>query len=122
MSECFTRTFERGVTGLVAAGLAAASLAAGSAAARPRPESVQQDSAAETHAPAQRDRLFTTQQAGGVSLGQATSMALSRFPGQVVRAETVRAGDRVVHEIRILGQDGRTVRTFRIDAQTGSFL
>jgi uncharacterized membrane protein YkoI len=30
-------------------------------------------------------------------------------------------GDRVVHEIRILGDDGR-VRTVRIDAQTGAFL
>jgi uncharacterized membrane protein YkoI len=30
-------------------------------------------------------------------------------------------GDRAVHEIRILGNDGR-VRTVRIDAQTGSFM
>jgi uncharacterized membrane protein YkoI len=39
-----------------------------------------------------------------------------------VRAETVRIGDRLVHEIRIVGEDGRTVRTVRIDAQTGAFL
>jgi uncharacterized membrane protein YkoI len=31
-------------------------------------------------------------------------------------------GDRTVYEIRILGEDGRTVRTFRVDAQTGAFL
>ena len=60
-------------------------------------------------------------QRGGISLGQATSIARSRYPGRVVRAETVMMGDRVVYEIRILGDDGR-VRTVRIDAQTGSFM
>jgi uncharacterized membrane protein YkoI len=30
-------------------------------------------------------------------------------------------GDRLIHEIRILGDDGR-VRTVLIDAQTGAFL
>jgi uncharacterized membrane protein YkoI len=38
-----------------------------------------------------------------------------------VRAATIQVGDRTVHEIRIVGNDG-TVRNFRIDAQTGSFL
>jgi uncharacterized membrane protein YkoI len=123
MSERFTRMNERGPSGLVAAALAVALLAAGSAAARPRPELAQDDAAAEHLAPAQRGQLFPTQQGGGISLSQATSMALSRFPGQVVRAQPVREGDRVIYyEIRILGEDGRTVRTFRIDAQTGSFL
>jgi uncharacterized membrane protein YkoI len=122
MSERFARMIERGLTGFVAVGLAVALLAAGSVAAQPRPELPQEETASESHAPAQRDQLFPTQQAGGISLSQATSMALSRFPGQVVRAEPVRMGDRVVYEIRILGGDGRTVRTFRIDAQTGSFL
>jgi uncharacterized membrane protein YkoI len=60
-------------------------------------------------------------QRGGISLGQATAMARSRYPGRVVRAEPVMIGDRVVYEIRILGDDGR-VRTVRIDAQTGSFM
>jgi len=60
---------------------------------------------------------FPAQRGGGVSLAQATAMATSRFPGRVVRAETVG----MVHEIRILGEDGR-VRTVRIDAQTGAFL
>ena len=49
-------------------------------------------------------------------------MAQSAFQGRVVSARTVQMGDRMVHEIRILGEDGRTVRTFRIDAQTGAFL
>ena len=60
-------------------------------------------------------------QRGGISLGQATAIARSRYPGRVVRAEPVMIGDRVVYEIRILGDDGR-VRTVRIDAQTGSFM
>ena len=60
-------------------------------------------------------------QRGGISLSQATAMAVSRYQGRVVRAETVMMGDHVVHEIRILGNDGR-VRTVRIDAQTGSFM
>jgi uncharacterized membrane protein YkoI len=61
-------------------------------------------------------------QRGGIALGQAIAMAQGRFPGRVLRAEPVQVGDRVIYEIRILGQDGRTVRDFRIDAQTGSFL
>ena len=60
-------------------------------------------------------------QRGGVSLGQDTAMARGRYPGRVVRAEQVMIGDRVVYEIRILGDDGR-VRTVRVDAQTGSFM
>jgi hypothetical protein len=60
-------------------------------------------------------------QRGGISLSQATSMAQGRYQGRVVRAETIMIGDRVVHEIRILGNDGR-VRTVRVDAQTGAFM
>jgi uncharacterized membrane protein YkoI len=63
---------------------------------------------------------FAAQRAG-ISLAQATAIAQSRYQGRVVSAKTIMAGDRVVHEIRILGNDGR-VRTVRIDAQTGSFL
>jgi hypothetical protein len=124
MSERFARMRERGLTGFVAAGLAAALLVAGSAAAQPRPRPLsppQVETTDELLAPAQRDQLFPTQRAGGVSLAQATAMAQNRFPGRVVRAETVRMGDRVVHEIRILDAEG-VVRNVRIDAQTGSFL
>jgi len=115
MRKRFARTTER--TSLVAAGLGlAALLVAGDAAlARPRTSAalVQAEPAAEL-APAQRG--------GGISLGQATAMAQRQFPGRVLRAEPVQVGDRVIYEIRILGQDGRTVRDFRVDAQTGSFL
>jgi uncharacterized membrane protein YkoI len=67
------------------------------------------------------DSALRIMQRGGVSLAQATAMALNRYRGRVVRAETVQMGDRAVHEIRILGDDGR-VRTVRVDAQTGNFL
>jgi uncharacterized membrane protein YkoI len=60
-------------------------------------------------------------QRGSVSLSQATALAQRRYRGRVVRAETVMRGGRTVHEIRILGEDGR-VRTVRIDAETGAFL
>lgn len=63
--------------------------------------------------------LYAAQSA--VSLAQATELALQRYPGQVVRAETVTRGGRQEHQIRVLGADGR-VRTVRIDAQTGAFL
>ena len=115
MRERLAMTMRRvGRSGVGAAGLAALLLAGGElAAARPRAELAltQAESATELF-PAQR---------GGVSLAQATAMAQSRFQGRVVKAETVQVGDRLVHEIRILGDDGR-VRTVRVDAQTGSFL
>ena len=121
MIKCLTRTIERARLSSVAT-VAMALLAVGEpAAARPRLLAfAQPESAVEPLAPAQRDQLFPSQR-GGVSLAQATSMAQGRYRGRVVKAETVQMGDRLVHEIRILGDDGR-VRTVRIDAQTGSFL
>ena len=93
--------------------LAALLGASGGALAQPRPALFQFDNEAPV-------RAFAAQR-GGISLSQATAMAQGRYPGRVVRAETVTMGDRVVHEIRILGNDGR-VRTVRVDAQTGSFM
>ena len=63
--------------------------------------------------------LYVTQ--GGVSLSQATQLALQRNPGRVVRAETVERSGRRIHEVRILGADGR-VRTIRVDANSGRIL
>ena len=63
--------------------------------------------------------LHATQ--GGMSLSQATQLALRQNPGRVVRAETVDRGGRREHHIRILGADGR-VRTVRIDANSGRIL
>jgi hypothetical protein len=62
-----------------------------------------------------------TVQRSGVSLQQATQLATRRFPGRVVRAETIVTGGRQVHVIRILSDDNR-VRTVRIDADTGNFI
>lgn len=86
-------------------------LLAGAAGARPLPGLPQHDSIGqdETLAPAQR---------GSVSLDQAVSIAQRRHPGRVVRAETTMRNGRLVHEIRILGDDGRVV-TVRIDAASG---
>lgn len=96
------------------AAIVVAFAAAGPAAARPK--------SALTLVPMESPADFAAQRGGGgISLSQATAIATSRFEGRVVRAETVNRGDRVVHEVRILGDDGR-VRTVRIDAQTGSFL
>jgi uncharacterized membrane protein YkoI len=123
MRKRFTRMIKRArFAGCMTAGTAVALLVVGDpAAARPRSLSFTQEQAAdEPLAPAQRDQLVPAQR-GGISLAQATSMAQGRYQGRVVRAETVQMGDRLVHEIRILG-DGGTVRTVRIDAQTGSFL
>ena len=122
ISKRFTENTQARFAGLMTAGMAVVLLVAGDAAvARPRPLSFDQiESAVEPLAPAQRDQLVPTQR-GGISLAQATSMAQSRYQGRVVRAETIQVGDRLVYEIRILGDDGR-VRTVRIDAQTGSFL
>jgi uncharacterized membrane protein YkoI len=114
MSQHFSAKFDRAVAALALCAVAA------SAAARPLPSPHEQAEPAQL-APAQRDSLFPAQREGGISLAQATAIAQSRYQGRVVRAETVQLGNRLVHEIRILGEDGR-VRTVRIDAQTGSFL
>lgn len=124
MTQRLTRMIERtSCRGIVAAGVAAAALLAVGDLATARPRSLsllQVEQEAEPLGPAQ-DQLIPSQR-GGVSQEQAIAMALRAFQGRVVSARTVQMGDRMVHEIRILGEDGRTVRTFRIDAQTGAFL
>ncbi len=97
-----------GVVGALLAGQLGAALA------QTRPALMPGDAPLRAFA-AQRER------GGGISLSQATAMALSRYQGRVVRAEPVQMGERVVYEIRILGNDGR-VRTVHIDAQSGAFL
>jgi uncharacterized membrane protein YkoI len=57
-------------------------------------------------------------QAGGVSLDEAAQMAQSRFNARVVKAETVRNGDRRVHQIRLINAQNK-VWTVRVDAETG---
>lgn len=57
-------------------------------------------------------------QAGGLSLDDAVQMAQSRFNAKVVKAETVRSGDRRVHQIRLINGQNK-VWTVRVDAETG---
>jgi hypothetical protein len=106
------------VVATVTACLAVLALSVGvpNAFARPVPAEVFAVGFADDEPPAAR-----TVQRGPVSLQEATALATRRHAGRVVRAETVSAGGRRVHVIRILGDDNR-VRTVRVDAETGSFL
>jgi uncharacterized membrane protein YkoI len=67
------------------------------------------------------DAAFITQlpQRRSLSLAEAISIAQSRYPGRVVRAQTIEQGNGPVHEVRIIGNDGR-VHTIRVDGRTGS--
>lgn len=60
----------------------------------------------------------------GMSLDEAVQMAQSRFNAQVVKAETVRSGNRRIHEIRLLVESSakRRVFTVRVDAETGQMI
>jgi len=53
-----------------------------------------------------------------VSLDEAIALVRDKSGGKVVRAETKRKDHQVVHEIRILTEDGH-VRTYVVDAKTG---
>ncbi len=54
-----------------------------------------------------------------LTLAEAIQLAQSRYPGRVVRAQTIEQGNGAVHEIRIIGNDGR-VHTVMVDARTGA--
>jgi Peptidase propeptide and YPEB domain len=54
-----------------------------------------------------------------LTLAEAITLAQSRYPGRVVRAQTIQQGNGAVHEIRIIGNDGR-VHTVTVDARTGA--
>jgi uncharacterized membrane protein YkoI len=54
-----------------------------------------------------------------LTLGEAIVMAQKRHPGFVVFSQTIYLGNGSVHEIRIIGADGR-VHIVRIDARTGT--
>jgi len=55
----------------------------------------------------------------GVSLDQAVEMAQRRYRAKAVKAETVRRGDRRIHQIRLLSAEGK-VWTVRVDAESGA--
>jgi len=52
------------------------------------------------------------------SLDAAIALVREKSDGKVLRAETKQSGDRRIHEIRILTEDGH-VRTYSVDARTG---
>jgi uncharacterized membrane protein YkoI len=52
-----------------------------------------------------------------ISMDQAVRMAESRYRAKAVKADTVRSGDRVVYQIRLLSEG--KVWTVRVDAQSG---
>jgi uncharacterized membrane protein YkoI len=54
-----------------------------------------------------------------LTLAEAIVSAQSRYPGRVVRAQTIQQGNGAVHEVRIIGNDG-LVHTVRVDARTGA--
>jgi uncharacterized membrane protein YkoI len=54
-----------------------------------------------------------------VSLDQAVEMVQRRYRAKAVRAETVRDGDRRIHQIRLLSAEGK-VWTVRVDAESGA--
>lgn len=62
---------------------------------------------------------YRIEPAGRVSLDQAVEMAQRRYRAKAVKAETVRNGDRRVHQIRLLSAEGK-VWTVRVDADSGA--
>ena len=72
-------------------------------------------------APGEEPRAFMSQlpQRRSLSLAEAISIAQTRYPGRVVRAQTIEQGNGAVHEVRIIGNDGR-VHTVTVDARTGA--
>jgi uncharacterized membrane protein YkoI len=100
--------------------LAATSLSAAAMPMAAHAQSLPEAGSGSAFAPDAPPTAFRAQR-GSLSLAQATAIAQGRFQGRVVRAEPVQQGNRVVYEIRILGNDGR-VRTVRIDAETGAIM
>ena len=59
---------------------------------------------------------------GPANLEEATEIALKRFGGRAIRAQTVVVDGRNVHEIRIISDDETSVRTVLVDPQTGAII
>lgn len=55
----------------------------------------------------------------GMSLDQAVEMVQRRYRAKAVKAETLRQGERRVHQIRLLSAEGK-VWNVRVDAETGA--
>ena len=88
------------------------------AAARPVPDAAAPETVQSELATMQRRE---ERRPGPADLEEAIEIALERYGGREVRAETVERDGRRVHEIRVLGEDG-SVRTVHIDPQTGAII
>lgn len=60
-------------------------------------------------------------QPGPATLEEAIEIAVKRYGGRATRSETVERDGRTVHEIRLLVDD-TSVRTVRIDPETGAII
>lgn len=58
-------------------------------------------------------------QPSAMTLDQAVEMVQRRYRAKAVKAETVRQGERRVHQIRLLSAEGK-VWNVRVDADTGA--
>lgn len=68
------------------------------------------------------DRRYPRQRQGGetngISRDEAVSRAESRYRAKAVKVDTVRNGDSVIYQIRLLNAEGK-VWTVQVDAATG---
>jgi len=100
--------------------LAAASFGlAGAVAAQAPPSPGHPPGGGQSLAPNNAPFLAQLPQRRQLTLAEAIMLAQSRYPGRVVRAQTIQQGNGAVHEIRIIGNDGR-VHTVTVDARTGA--
>ena len=63
-----------------------------------------------------QDSDYLVAQRNGPTLDQAVEQVRRQYNGRIVSAETKRSGDREVHHIKVLTQDG-TVKTVRIQGR-----
>lgn len=63
------------------------------------------------------ERRFMIAQSGGPSLGEAVERVRRQYNGRIVSAETRVSGNREVHVIKVLTEDGK-VKTVRIPGRT----
>jgi uncharacterized membrane protein YkoI len=69
----------------------------------------------------QADEKDPEREPGPANLEEAIQIALKRYGGEAASANTVVRDGKEVHEIRVLGEDGR-VRLVRIDPETGAII
>ncbi len=63
-----------------------------------------------------QDRLLLAQ-GGGKSLNEAVEQVRRQYKGRIVSAETRRSGNRDVHHIKVLTEDGK-VKTVKVNGKT----